>query len=185
MLVRSFVALPLPEDLSILLGDEASRIAYQDKSNHVRWVDEQNYHVTLAFLGEIELSQIDNLATELDHFLQPGEVQLELSHLSPFPESSPKLIAAILNKTGSLLSVYEQTKKALYSAGIQIEKRKFMPHVTLGRYRTSARRRQMISSNLFNTHAQTNSVVIYESILTANGAEYRPMYEFDLEMNRI
>ena len=182
MFIRSFVALPLPNDFSLLLGDEASRLSYQDKNNNVRWVNEQNYHVTLAFLGDIESSQIDYLATELDHFLQADQVQLELSHLSPFPERSPKLIAAILNKTDTLLSVYEQTKKAINSTGIQIEKRKFMPHITLGRFRTPGRRRQIISSNLFNAHAQINTVVLYESILTANGAEYQPMYEFGLNI---
>ena len=180
MLVRSFVALSLPDELSLLLGDEASRMAYQDKNNNVRWVNEQNYHVTLAFLGNIELSQIDNLATELDHFLNLNQVQLELSHLSPFPESSPKLIAAILKKTETLMAVYEQTKKAIYSVGIQIEKRKFMPHITLGRFRAPGRRRQFVSSNLFNANALANAVVLYESVLTANGAEYQPMYEFNL-----
>lgn len=185
MFIRSFLALSLPDDFAQLLGDEASRLAYQDKNNNVRWVPEQNYHVTLAFLGDIELSQIDNLAAELDYFLQPHQVQLELSHLSPFPESSPKLIAGVLNKTESLLLVYEQTKKAIHNVGIKIEKRKFMPHITLGRFRTSGRRRQIISSSLFNVHAVANAVVLYESILTPNGAEYQAMYEFGLNMSPI
>lgn len=52
MTIRSFIALPVSKDIANELGDLAAKMSYQDKSNAIKWVNQENYHITLAFLGE-------------------------------------------------------------------------------------------------------------------------------------
>ena len=53
MPIRSFIALPIPVEMANTLGDLSAQMAYQDKSNAVRWVDQENYHLRIAFLGDL------------------------------------------------------------------------------------------------------------------------------------
>jgi len=94
MSIRSFIALPIPKETANQLGDMAAKMSYQDKSSAVRWVDQENYHITLAFLGDQRESDLESLAEQLDYQLTVHEIQLVLTHLSAFPETRPKLLAA-------------------------------------------------------------------------------------------
>ena len=71
MSIRSFIALAIPREMANALGDAAAKMAYQDKSNAVRWVDQANYHITLAFLGEQEEQTLETLA-EKTQLRQPS-----------------------------------------------------------------------------------------------------------------
>lgn len=181
MTIRSFIALPIPHDIANQLGDVAAKMSYQDKSGAVRWVDQENYHITLAFLGEQQEHDLEALAEQLDYHLRQTEFDIVLSHLSPFPETRPKLVAAMVGKSSSLDQVHRQIDSAIKSSDMPIERRKFIPHVTLGRYRHS---RNIYAGNIplnVSFDVAINEVVLYESVLTSSGAEYEPIYRFPLD----
>ena len=181
MTIRSFIALPIAKTTANELGDIAAKMSYQDKSNAVRWVDQENYHITLAFLGDQSESQLESLAVQLDEYIAEHEFLLGLSHLSPFPEAKPKLVAAMAQSNDSLRQLHQQTLSAINAADMLIQKRKFIPHVTLGRYRHS--RNAFAGTYPMNVAFETiiEEVVLYESVLTSTGAEYAPIYRFPLE----
>jgi len=181
MSIRSFIAIPIPKEAANQLGDHAAKMSYQDKSGAVRWVDQENYHITLAFLGDQREHDLETLAEQLDYQISLPEFQLLISHLSAFPETKPKLLAAMVQKTEEIISLHQQVNSSIKSSNIVIEKRKFYPHVTLGRYRHSRNTYAgTIPMNIsFNTLIE--EVVLYQSILTSSGAEYEPIYRFPLE----
>ena len=163
------------------MGDLAAKMSYQDKSGAVRWVDQENYHITLAFLGEQEESNLERLAEQLDQHITQSEFVATLSRLSPFPETKPKLMAAMLKKNAGLSALHQQVLSAIKSLDLMFDKRKFIPHVTLGRYRHS---RNVYAGTipmnaLFDT--LIDEVVLYESVLTTSGAEYEPICRFPLD----
>lgn len=181
MTIRSFIGLPMPQETINQLGDVAAKMSYQDKSGAVRWVDQANYHITLAFLGEQYEEDLETLAEQLDYHLRQTEFQIALSHLSPFPETRPKLIAAMATKTSELDNLHRQVSSAIKSCDMRIEKRKFIPHVTLGRYRHS---RNAFAGNIpmnVSFDVDISELILYQSILTTNGAEYEPIYRFPLD----
>ena len=181
MTIRSFIALPIPQDIANELGDVAAKMSYQDKSGAVRWVDQENYHITLAFLGEQHEHDLETLAEQLDYHLRQTEFEVVLSHLSPFPETRPKLVAAMVGKSSSLDELHRQIDSAIKSSDMPIERRKFIPHVTLGRYRHS---RNAYAGNIplnVSFDVAIDEVVLYESVLTSTGAEYEPIYRFPLD----
>ena len=181
MTIRTFIALPIPRDTANELGDVAAKMSYQDKSSAVRWVDQENYHVTLAFLGEQHEADLEALAEQLDDHIRQTEFEVVMSHLSPFPDSRPKLLAVMLDKSTEIKSLHQEVITAINSARLLVDKRKFIPHVTLGRYRHS---RNHYAGNIplnVSFESVIDEVVLYQSVLTAAGAEYEPIYRFPLD----
>lgn len=181
MSIRSFVAIPIVNDQANSLGDYAAKMAYQDKSNAVRWVDQSNYHITLAFLGDQNEETLEELAERLDEVLPETGFQVPISHLSPFPQSRPKLIAALVQKNEELLAMHQHVLSAILASAVKIEKRKFNPHITLGRYRHSKNTYAGSIPINIDVLADINEVSIFESVLTPSGAEYEALYRFPLD----
>ena len=181
MLVRSFVAMAIPRNMANALGDAAAKMAYQDKSNAVRWVDQANYHITLAFLGEQEEQVLERLAEHLDDNLAQFPIPIEVSHFSPFPESRPKLIAAMISNTPEVKEVQQQVANSVLASGLTLERRRFVPHLTLGRLRHSRNQFAGTIPTSIELAGEVDEVVLYESILTPQGAEYEPIFRFPLE----
>ncbi len=181
MTIRSFIALPIPQDAANELGDLAAKMSYQDKSNAVRWQDQENYHVTLAFLGEQEEEDLERLVESLDQQVRQEEFLASVSHLSPFPESKPKLLAAIVDKTDSCLALQQQVLAAVRAAGLVADKKRFIPHITLGRLRHTRNRYVGTIPALNGLEFFAQELVLYESILSASGASYEPLVRFPLD----
>ncbi|NND82582.1 MAG: RNA 2',3'-cyclic phosphodiesterase [Gammaproteobacteria bacterium] len=178
MAIRSFVALSIPQSMANALGDCAARMAYQDKSNAVRWVDQANYHLTLAFLGDQSEQDLESLADQLDQHVQNSEFEMCVQHLSPFPESRPKLIAAMIKRDPALLELHQQVISSIISANLKVEKRRFIPHITLGRFRHSRNHFAGGIPGTVDACGEVTELSIFESTLTPSGAEYDALYRF-------
>ena len=181
MSVRSFVALSIPDEMANALGDCSAQMAYQDKSNSVRWVDQPNYHVTLAFLDLQSEQSLEALAERIDQQVHLAPIELEIHHLSPFPGKRPKLIAALIKQNMELETLHKQVMNCVHACGIRIEKRRFQPHITLGRLRHSRNPYAGVIPTNLDLQAESNELAIYESILTTHGAEYQALYSFPLD----
>lgn len=181
MSIRSFIALPIIAETANALGDVSAKMSYQDKSSAVRWVDQENYHITLAFLGDQEQTDLETLAEQLDYTIQQHQFLLDLSHPKPFPETRPKLLAAMADRSENMVALHQQVASAVKSTDLIIDRRKFIPHVTLGRYRHS--KNSYAGKIPMNISFETlvEEVVLYESVLTSAGAEYEPIYRFPLD----
>lgn len=181
MTIRSFIAIPIAKQLRDELGDAAAQMAYQDKSNAVRWVDQHNYHITLAFLGDQEQADLEALADQLDRNFSNESFSFKVSHCSPFPESRPKLIAAMVKADDALSSLQRQVQSAISACLLLIDKRRFIPHITLGRNRHSRNRFAGAIPNSLDLVNTVNEVCLYESTLNASGAEYEVIFRFPFD----
>lgn len=180
MTIRSFIALSIPSGTADELGDLAAKLSYQDKSNAVRWVDQENYHITLAFLGEQEQDDLELLAEKLDENLTQSEFRLSLTHPCPFPDNKPKLIATMAKRNDEIDAIYRQINSAIKSVNIAVEKRKFTPHITLGRINYKSTYAGKIPLNV-SYETIIDEVVLYKSVQARSGSEYDPIYRFPLD----
>ncbi len=178
MAIRSFIALTVPQEMSNTLGDCAAQMAYQDKSNAVRWVDQANYHITLAFLGDQQEHDLEQLAEQLDRQVTRAELPVQVSHLSPFPESRPKLIAAMLKRNNQLETLHTQVISAIIGSNIKIEKRRFLPHISLGRFRHSRNHFAGSIPASIDAAGEADELSVFESHLMPSGAEYEAIFRF-------
>jgi 2'-5' RNA ligase len=102
-----------------------------------RWIDRENYHITLRFLGDVD----DVVAREAAYAL--GQVKrmsfdLHLDGLASFGGRKPRAVVAQVAPMPALLELQGEQERLMRRIGLAPEPRKFLPHVTLARLRTSS-----------------------------------------------
>ena len=179
--LRAFIALELPDGLRHELSLHAKRFSGLDKHRQIRWLPPENYHFTLAFLGNVTSGMVARLSLLMEALDQRSPVPLQFRELSPFPFSkSPKVVAALLERGPALIALQEKVAQISRSAGIPLERRRFEPHVTVGRMGRTRKPLRLPPLPIFLS-GNAETVVLYESELTRQGAAYTPLMEVQLE----
>jgi 2'-5' RNA ligase len=128
---RLFTALEIPRDaalsLSLLRGGLPG----------ARWVDVENYHMTLRFIGDVEGHVADEIANALDRVRRPS-FSLTLSGVGAFGSKKPHSVYAGATVSPDLYALQGEIDRICQRLGIDADPRKFTPHVTLARLRNSS-----------------------------------------------
>ena len=172
MKIRSFISLDLPLSLRHELSGHAKLIAGQDKRQKIRWLPPENYHLTLAFLGNIDYDILRSLHIALERKLQSTKaVPFKFSEITPFPFSrSPKIAAALLERTEELMQLQLNVANCVRGCGISLERRRFAPHVTLGRLKSRSGKRFEFQPVKIFLEGVADSVILFQSELAPQGA---------------
>ncbi|KXF78982.1 2'-5' RNA ligase [Paramesorhizobium deserti] len=127
---RLFTALEIPRDaalsLSLLRGGLIG----------ARWIDVENYHITLRFFGDIEGHVADEIANALDRVRRP-EFMLNLSGVGAFGSKKPHSIYAGVSPSPDLFALQAEIERICQRLGLPADPRKFTPHVTLARLKNA------------------------------------------------
>lgn len=128
---RLFTALEIPRDaalsLSLLRGGLPG----------ARWIDVENYHLTLRFIGDVEGHIADDIADALDRVRRPS-FTMALSGVGAFGQKKPHAVWAGAAASPDLTALQSEIDRICHRLGIPADPRKFMPHVTLARLRNSS-----------------------------------------------
>ena len=128
---RLFTALEIPRDaalsLSLLRGGLPG----------ARWIDVENYHLTLRFIGDVEGHVADEIANALDRVRRPS-FTLTLSGVGAFGSKKPHSIYAGVAPSPDLVALQAEIERICQRLGLPAETRKFVPHVTLARLRNAS-----------------------------------------------
>lgn len=130
--IRAFIAIEFDQFIKEYLWKQLQLIKeYISKGN---FTSQDNFHLTLNFLGEITPTQIDKVKeaiTSVAINLQP--FILKFHRLGQFCRGNTHILWVGTNKSTELEATFNSLKNALESYGFLIEKRGLNPHVTLGR----------------------------------------------------
>ena len=128
---RLFTALEIPRDaalsLSLLRGGLPG----------ARWIDVENYHLTLRFFGDIEGHMADEIANALDRVDRPS-FQLTLTGVGAFGGKKPHAAWAGVAHSPDLVALQGEIDRISQRLGLPADPRKFTPHVTLARLRNAS-----------------------------------------------
>ncbi len=128
---RLFTALEIPApiafSLSLLRGGLPG----------ARWIDPENYHVTLRFIGDIDHRMADEIARALARVDRP-RFDLSLEGLDALGGRKPHSIAARVKASPVLKELQAEHERIVQRIGLEPERRKFRPHVTLARIRSAS-----------------------------------------------
>lgn len=128
---RLFTALEVPRDaalsLSLLRGGLPG----------ARWIDVENYHLTLRFIGDVEGHVADEIVNALDRVRRPS-FSLALSGVGAFGSKKPHSIHANVAPSPELMQLQAEVDRIVKRLGLPADARKFVPHVTLARLRNSS-----------------------------------------------
>ena len=182
MKIRTFLALELPQTVRNKLSAHAELISGYDKLQQIRWLLQENYHLTLAFLGDVEYVLISSLQLKLEQNLRYNiAVPFRFSEITPLPFSgTPKIAAAMLVRSDELMQLQHNTAKCVRAFGISLERRRFKPHVTLGRLKYRSRKSIVFKPQQIFLEGVSEKVVILQSELTPKGAVYKSLGEISL-----
>ena len=128
---RLFTALELPSDVAFSLS------LLRGGLSGARWVDPANYHVTLRFIGDIDERTADEIADALARIDRPV-FDAVLDGLGAFGSRKPHSVYASVKITPALRDLQAEHERVIQRIGLEPERRKFTPHVTIARLRNSS-----------------------------------------------
>jgi len=171
--MRCFIALEVGEDVK---QHCRSHIAALKKSGfHGKWVENENFHITLFFLGEISEEQMKKTAeivknSRFNHF------SLWINQLGFFQKyGKPTVIWLGFQKSDPLQELYSVMKNELEAIGYQGLNKRYIPHLTLGRIKKFPEDwEDKLKSMRINNVTITDTVLsLKRSTLTENGPIYK------------
>lgn len=130
---RLFTGLEIPSDIGFALSLKRGGLT------GARWIDPENYHITLRFIGDVDGHVADDVADSLDRLSHSLQFPVRLTHLGSFGGDKPRALYAGVEPSETLTRLQAAQERMLQKTGLAPEGRKFVPHVTLARLRgTSA-----------------------------------------------
>jgi 2'-5' RNA ligase len=128
---RLFTGLEIPQSVA------QSLVMMRGGLPGARWIDAENYHLTLRFIGDID----DALAREIAGVLarvHRRPFELRLDGLTSFGGRKPRAVVATAAPVPALMELQAEHDRLLQRLGLEPEGRKYTPHVTLARLRDSS-----------------------------------------------
>jgi RNA 2',3'-cyclic 3'-phosphodiesterase len=180
--IRSFIAIELPESVKSYLHQLVNGLKSLCPSS-IKWVNPDNIHLTLKFLGNIDAEKTDafiqsirSVASEIDPFA------LNLSRIGVFPNLNNIQVIwiGLSGELESLMELQQRLETSMVPLGIPLEKRPFKAHITLARVsdRVSFAEKHILSDvmskniDINNIPLKVNSISFMKSQLTRTGAVY-------------
>lgn len=125
--MRLFVALPLPETVRRQLGLICAGLP------GARWVRPENLHITLRFLGELSGGAMEDVDAALAGISAP-RFDLNLAGVGHFGSGGRlRAVWAGVAREPALLHLRDKIESAVVRAGVEPDRQKYLPHVTLTR----------------------------------------------------
>ena len=126
--MRLFSALAVPAPVAQDLAQ------FRGGLPNAKWVDPTDFHVTLAFFGELDRPVAEDLAQALAE-IELAAFEVRLLELGVFGADRPHAIIVRAERTPPLLALEAAHRAAMDRVGLESESRKYSPHVTLARLR--------------------------------------------------
>jgi 2'-5' RNA ligase len=179
--VRCFIAIELTEELKRGLRELQAQLKAASQAP-VKWVEPENIHLTLKFLGNVASGRIEEIAQAMTEAVRgTSPFSLEVRELGVFP--NPRRVQIVWVGLGGevekLTILKQRIESGLSILGFAPENRRFTPHLTLARLRDRAtpqereRLGQLIAETEFAGGSFTvKSVKLMKSQLTREGPIY-------------
>lgn len=151
----------------------------------IKWVSEENYHITLAFMGELSISKVPLVCDTLEKIsLRHGPFVLNLYGSGFFPnENNPKVFWIGIRKSEELYSLKRDIDESLRSLNIDFDAKPFSPHLTIGRIKSNVDTTLLLRKRDFSASFLVKEVYFMKSQLFKNGPVYTKIYSTHLKGN--
>lgn len=175
--MRTFIAVEIPDRFRHETADLARLLS---TSMRGRFIPRENYHVTLAFLGEVGEVEVAAAIAALDEACRGARfLPLRSDGLGRFGRAVDATLWLGIAPAPELTTLADALRAALAEHGIEYDKKQFRPHITLAR-RVRIPRRDLLDLP-FPQEAQAGRVTLFKSVLDSEGASYKPIYSVNLQ----
>lgn len=184
---RTFIAIDIPASKKIkeCLNILSTRLA----GEKIKWTAYNNLHLTLKFLGDTEDKTIPGIESKLSEITKNiAAFQITIKNAGVFKNMrDPRIIWLGIEAGEELTELKNSIETEITLFGFPPEKRKFSPHLTVGRIRFLGNK-NILSQIIDDYHSQilqqftVPEIVFYESILKKEGPEYIPLGRYKLQV---
>lgn len=177
-MIRLFVGIALPKPIRDRLA------GLQNGVPGARWVEPDNLHITLRFIGEVDEDVAEDIDEHLTTIAAPA-FDLSIGGLGRFGDRrGARILWVGVEPQPALVHLRDKVESACVRAGLEPDGRKYRPHVTLARFRDPGGQRvdQVVAANT-DWQAGTfraRSFILFSSHLGRSGAHYRAEAEYPL-----
>jgi len=175
---RLFVAVDLPDDA------KREVVALCHGIPDVRWIPPSQLHLTIHFIGEVDVPKLAAIKTALaGETLPPFVCQLQGVGRFP-PKGRPRVLWAGVHAEAGLLRLVAMVARRLAVVGLVAEERPFFPHITLTRLK-DVLQEPIVSYVSKHAEFHTDPFTVrefhlYSSLLTARGAVHDRVQSYPL-----
>lgn len=174
---RLFVALRPPRPVRETL------VAAMHGISGARWQDDEQLHLTLRFIGEVDHHRAEDIAAALGSLHAPA-VTARIAGVSLFERrGQPHMVWAGVEPAEALAALHRKVDQLLVRVGVAPETRAFLPHITLARLNRSAGPVApflALNSDLASDPFILGHVTLYESEMGHGGSRYHPVARYPL-----
>jgi len=186
--VRLFWAIEIPDEIKSKLASVQEELKKLDL--HAKWVEKQNMHLTVKFLGETDASVVTDIKNSVLSALEgTSPFRISVSGFGTFGNPARVIWSGIRDDDKKLFELHSKVDRALLSLGFEAEKRTFCPHLTLARLK-SQRNIKLLRDKLANEIADSilgsftvKDIKLFKSTLTPKGAIYEPVDLIEIKGN--
>jgi 2'-5' RNA ligase len=174
---RLFVAIRPPEPIRDLLIDA------MDDSPALRWVSDEQLHLTLRFIGEVERPIANDIAARLERVRSPS-FSLSVVGVGKFEQRNGGALWAGAQPKEPSAALAAKVERAIQQVGLEPEHRAFTPHITLARW--NRRNAEAVdsflrrNSDLRSEPFLVDRFILFESRLSRHGPHYEAVAAFPL-----
>ena len=166
---RLFTGLEIPSDIGQALATLRGGLP------GARWINPENYHLTLRFIGDVDDTVAHEVASLLGR-VKRGAFDLHMEGLTSFGGRKPRAVVANVSPAQALLDVQAEQERLMQRIGLEPEGRKYTPHVTLARLRESSSRdvaEYLAARGFFRTSPfKVSRFVLFSSRASVGGGPY-------------
>jgi len=184
--VRTFIAINMTNEIKETLSK--IQLELKKANADVKWVNHEGMHITLKFLGNVIIGQLESVyQMVLEATFNFTQFPLSLSSIDAFPNlSTPKVVWVGVDKgKKECIELSKRIDNNLLRLGFPVEQKEVIPHLTLGRVKSSRGRNELsklISKLKTQSFGQmmVSNIEVMGSQLTPKGAIYTTLREFAL-----
>ena len=180
---RVFIGIPVGDNIKSILSIVKSVV--NCNPSYIKWIPVENIHLTLSFLGNIANKNLPHLIQSVEKNITSNNFQIRITDTGVFPSSkSPKVLWLGISKgTDELTSLQLKVEKSIRKFNENHHRATFNPHITIAKIRRLYRKIDVLP--FLNTvyspiELDVNSIYLYESLLFAEGAQYKLLNTFPL-----
>lgn len=175
---RLFVAIRPPESIRQHLLD------LMEGEPDLRWQSDDQLHLTLRFIGEVERPKAEDIAAELAQ-IRFQRFTLSLDGVGSFEKHRHGAVWAGVQPKDQLRALNAKVERACQTAGLEPERRAYHPHITLARWKGRAARLDRFleqNAGLRSAEWKVGEFLLYESHLGHEGAHYEAVHAYSLQI---
>ncbi|MFB6181865.1 MAG: RNA 2',3'-cyclic phosphodiesterase [Candidatus Magasanikbacteria bacterium] len=181
--MRTFISLPVAEEVKTKVKNAQKQIQANNKGPDIKWTKPEQMHVTLKFIGDIDQDDIGDLSQIIEKAsgsIRPFELSYFKLDVFPHPDNPSVIIDKLKESSGRESFELEKNLRAyLKKYGFQFDKKKWIPHVTLGRVKEDNADIRFPNTNQ-EFSWEVNEIHLKKSELSQQGPGYTTIESFKI-----